>query len=172
MRGALRPRCGSRSNSLAVSFKRGVCGCLIVAATLLFTLQAQTRYAIADQDATGPGGSDMRALMVFLQAPEVKLLGITVVVGDGWRDEEVAHALRLLEILGRTGNLWGRGARLGYLFSAEFKLPGGPKSVQYSIQVRHNWYPHHCWHFPILTKHNRVRQIGGHPTQGGVCRNH
>jgi inosine-uridine nucleoside N-ribohydrolase len=44
----------------------------------------------------------MRALMVFLQSPNVKLLGITVVTGDGWRDEEVAHSLRLLELLGRT----------------------------------------------------------------------
>lgn len=50
----------------------------------------------------GPGGSDMRALMVFLQSPDVDLLGITVVAGDGWRDEEVAHTLRLLELLGRT----------------------------------------------------------------------
>lgn len=63
---------------------------------------AQPRYVIADQDAAGPGGSDMRALMVFLQAPDVELLGITVVLGDAWHDEEVAHALRLLELLGRT----------------------------------------------------------------------
>lgn len=63
---------------------------------------AQARFVIADQDAAGPGGSDMRALMVFLQSPKVDLLGITVVAGDTWRDEEVAHALRLLELLGRT----------------------------------------------------------------------
>lgn len=77
--------------------------CLFV--LLVCTTAAQStssRYVIADQDAMGPGGSDMRALMVFLQAPDVKLLGITVVTGDGWRDEEVAHALRLLELLGRT----------------------------------------------------------------------
>jgi inosine-uridine nucleoside N-ribohydrolase len=60
------------------------------------------RYVIADQDTAGPGGSDMRSLMVFLQAPDVRLLGVTVVAGDGWRDEEVAHALRLLELMGRT----------------------------------------------------------------------
>ena len=30
------------------------------------------------------------------------MLGIAVVTGDGWRDEEVAHMLRLLEIIGRT----------------------------------------------------------------------
>lgn len=64
---------------------------------------AQTqRYVIADQDASGPGGSDMTSLLVLLQAPQVKVLGITVVTGDDWRDAEVAHALRLLETIGRT----------------------------------------------------------------------
>ncbi len=65
--------------------------------------QAQSpRYVIADQDASGPGGSDMASLLVFLQSPNVDLLGITVVSGDNWRDVEVAHALRLLELMGRT----------------------------------------------------------------------
>ena len=60
------------------------------------------RYVIADQDASGPGGSDMMSLLVLLQSPDVRLLGITVVTGDAWRDEEVAHALRLVESVGRT----------------------------------------------------------------------
>jgi inosine-uridine nucleoside N-ribohydrolase len=60
------------------------------------------RYVIADQDASGPGGSDMAALLVLLQSPKVNLLGITVVSGDSWRDVEVAHTLRLLELMGRT----------------------------------------------------------------------
>jgi len=60
------------------------------------------RMVIADQDASGPGGSDMMSLLVFLQSPDVDLLGITVVTGDSWRDQEVAHALRLLESVGRT----------------------------------------------------------------------
>ena len=60
------------------------------------------RLVIADQDASGPGGSDMLSLLVFLQSPDVRLLGITVVTGDDWRDIEVRHALRLLEIVGRT----------------------------------------------------------------------
>ena len=63
---------------------------------------AQERYVVVDQDASGPAGSDMTALLVFLQSPQVKLLGITVVTGDAWRDEEVAHTLRLLELIGRT----------------------------------------------------------------------
>lgn len=57
---------------------------------------------IVDQDASGPAGSDMTALLVFLQSPQVNLLGITVVTGDAWRNEEVAHTLRLLELIGRT----------------------------------------------------------------------
>lgn len=51
----------------------------------------------------GPAGTDMNSILVFLQSPDVEVLGITVVTGDGWRDEEVAHTLRLLELMGRTG---------------------------------------------------------------------
>ncbi len=38
----------------------------------------------------------------MIQSPQVEVLGITVVSGDQWRDEEVAHTSRLLEIIGRT----------------------------------------------------------------------
>jgi len=63
---------------------------------------AQTkRKVIIDQDALGPAGTDLNSILVLLQSPEVEPLGITVVTGDGWRDEEVAHALRMLEIIGR-----------------------------------------------------------------------
>src|SRR5260370_21325476 len=58
------------------------------------------RYVIADQDASGPGGSDMAALLVLLPSPKVNLLGITVVSGDSWRDGVVAHTLRLIELMG------------------------------------------------------------------------
>jgi purine nucleosidase len=37
-----------------------------------------------------------------MQDKDVNLLGISVVTGDGWRDEEVSHTLRLLEIAHRT----------------------------------------------------------------------
>ncbi|HEV2687169.1 MAG TPA: nucleoside hydrolase [Bryobacteraceae bacterium] len=62
----------------------------------------EKRYVVIDQDAAGPGGTDMMSILVLLQSAEVEPLGITVVVGDGWRDEEVAHTLRLLEWIGRT----------------------------------------------------------------------
>ena len=66
------------------------------------TLHAQPRKVILNQDCSGPGGSNMQTLLVMIQSPEVEVLGITVVSGDQWRDEEVARTLRLLEIIGRT----------------------------------------------------------------------
>ena len=44
----------------------------------------------------------MQTIAVLVQSPQVEVLGITVVSGNQWRDEEVAHTLRLLEIMGRT----------------------------------------------------------------------
>ena len=41
-------------------------------------------------------------MMVLLNSPRVETLGITIVSGDQWRDQEVAHTLRVLEIIGRT----------------------------------------------------------------------
>ena len=60
------------------------------------------RKVIIDQDCSGPGGSNLQTLLILLQSPQVEVLGITVVSGDQWRDEEIAHTLRLLEIIGRT----------------------------------------------------------------------
>ena len=66
------------------------------------TIAQQRRKIIIDQDCSGPGGSNMQTLLVLLQSPQVEVLGITVVTGNQWRDEEVARTLRLLEIVGRT----------------------------------------------------------------------
>jgi purine nucleosidase len=60
------------------------------------------RKIIINEDCSGPGGSNMQTLALLIQSPRVEVLGITVVSGDQWRDEEVAHTLRLLEIMGRT----------------------------------------------------------------------
>jgi purine nucleosidase len=60
------------------------------------------RKIIINQDCSGPGGSNMQTLLVLIQSSQVEVLGITVVTGNQWRDEEVAHTLRLLEIIGRT----------------------------------------------------------------------
>jgi purine nucleosidase len=75
----------------------------IACISLAASLNAQERRkVIIDEDCSGPGGTNMQAVLVMLQAPGIDVLGITVPSGDQWRDEEVAHALRLLEIAGRT----------------------------------------------------------------------
>ena len=63
---------------------------------------AERRKVIVDQDAFGPGGSNMQSLLLLIQSPDVEVLGITIVSGDGWNDENVAHTLRMLELIGRT----------------------------------------------------------------------
>src|ERR1700685_2069182 len=60
------------------------------------------RKIIINEDCSGPGGSNMQTLALLIQSSRVEVLGITVASGDQWRDEEVAHTLRLLEIMGRT----------------------------------------------------------------------
>src|SRR5579863_5553401 len=63
---------------------------------------AQKIKIIVDQDARGPGTSDQQAILVFLQSEKFDVLGITTVSGDQWVKEETLHALRMLEIAGRT----------------------------------------------------------------------
>ncbi len=74
--------------------------CLI--ATALPSAAQEKSKVIIDQDCLGPGGTDMQAVLAIVNSPKTDVLGITVVTGDGWRDEEVQHTLRLLEIIGRT----------------------------------------------------------------------
>jgi purine nucleosidase len=85
------------------SFKRGsiLSLSLLLLASCLASAQPR-RKVIINEDCSGPGGSNMQTLLVMIQSPQVEVLGITVVSGDQWRDEEVAHTLRLLEIIGRT----------------------------------------------------------------------
>jgi purine nucleosidase len=86
-------------------------------ATLLFLLAlapalipAQTRLVLLDQDGSGPGGSNQMAMLALLQAPQVKVLGITMVTGNAWRDEETLHTLRMLELTGHADVPVAKGA--------------------------------------------------------------
>jgi purine nucleosidase len=60
------------------------------------------RKVIIDQDAAGPGGTDQQSILMLIQSPQTQVLGITVVTGDGWLRDEIAHTLRTLELIGRT----------------------------------------------------------------------
>ncbi len=81
-----------------------------LAASATLTAGAQRRLVLIDQDGSGPGGSDQMAMLALLQAPQVEVLGITMVTGDAWRDEETLHTLRMLELTGHTNVPVARGA--------------------------------------------------------------
>ena len=79
--------------------------CLLAAFLAVGAMASQAqgkRKVIIDQDAAGPGGTDMQSILVLVNSPDTEVLGITVLTGDAWRDEEVQHTLRLMEIVGRT----------------------------------------------------------------------
>jgi inosine-uridine nucleoside N-ribohydrolase len=80
-------------------------GIVVVLATSVAGWSQQSsgiRKIIIDQDAAGPGGTDQQSMLLLIQSPQTDVLGITVVTGDAWLKEEVAHTLRMLEIIGRT----------------------------------------------------------------------
>ena len=83
------------------SFRRSAAIFLFLCTLIPCSAQSR-RKVIIDQDCQGPGGSNMQTLLLLIQSPEVEVLGITVVSGNQWRDDEVARTLRLLEIIGRT----------------------------------------------------------------------
>src|SRR6266446_5873812 len=62
----------------------------------------EKRKVIIDQDAAGPAGTDLQSTLLLIQSPQTEVLGVTVVTGDQWLKSEVAHTLRMLELIGRT----------------------------------------------------------------------
>ena len=82
-------------------FRLGLIAAFLAAGATVLHAQGK-RKVIIDQDAAGPGGTDMQAILALVNSPDTDVLGITVLTGDAWRDEEVQHTLRLMEIIGRT----------------------------------------------------------------------
>jgi purine nucleosidase len=78
------------------------CVLCILLSTCLWAQPSGKRKIIIDQDAAGPAGTDQQAMLLLIQSPQVEVVGITVVTGDQWLKEEVAHTLRMLEIIGRS----------------------------------------------------------------------
>lgn len=70
--------------------------------TCLSSWGQDKRKIIIDQDAAGPAGTDLQSTLLLIQSPQTEVLGITVVTGDQWLKSEVAHTLRMLELIGRT----------------------------------------------------------------------
>ncbi len=83
---------------------------LLLLLAMAATCHAQKRLVLIDQDGSGPGGSNQMAMLALLQAPDVKVLGITMVTGNQWCDEETLHTLRMLELTGHADVPVAKGA--------------------------------------------------------------
>ncbi len=97
--------------------------CFVALAVLCLSFGASAqsnRKVIIDQDAAGPGGTDMHAILAIVNSPDTDVLGITVLTGDAWRDEEVQHTLRLMEIIGRRDIPVVPGAEFPLVSSKEY----------------------------------------------------
>ena len=103
----------------------GLIFCLAAVLTIAGSAQAGAQASsdkikvIVDQDARGPCGTDLQSVLMFVQSPQVEVLGITIVSGDLWMDQETLHTLRALEIAGRTDIPVYRGAVFPILNSKE-----------------------------------------------------
>ena len=94
--------------------------CISVALALATNALSQPKLkVIVDQDARGPCTTDIQSILMFVQSPDVEVLGITVVSGDLWLEQEVRHTLRALEIAGRTDIPVYRGAVFPLVHSQE-----------------------------------------------------
>ena len=60
------------------------------------------KKVIFDQDTDGIIGDNEDPLVMLLQSPNIQVLGVTVVTGNGWLKQETADVLKLLEDLHRT----------------------------------------------------------------------
>lgn len=78
------------------------CFTLLLCTAAVLSSAQEKRRIIIDEDGAGPGGTDQQAILLLIQSRQTEVLGITMVTGDSWLKEEVAHTLRTLEIIGRT----------------------------------------------------------------------
>ena len=130
------------------------------------TAAAAPQRVIIDQDTTGPGTTNTNSIALLLCAPGLQVEGITVATGDGWLGEEVAHVLRLLELINRTDVPV-------YAGSTGPLLPTSLREIQAreALHGSYGWYgawergtvdPHYvnASHFPEgLPQHKTVEKI-------------
>jgi purine nucleosidase len=79
-----------------------VSACVVLLAAAAPAAAQPRKKVIVDQDARGPASTDMQSILLFLQAPDVEVLGVTLVTGDQWLKEETLRTLRAVEIAQRT----------------------------------------------------------------------
>jgi purine nucleosidase len=93
---------GQRAGACGMSWRGHVLISVILFLACLSSFSQEKRKIIIDQDAAGPAGTDQQSILLLVQSPQTEVLGITVVTGDQWLKAELAHTLRMLELIGRT----------------------------------------------------------------------
>ena len=53
-----------------------------------------------DADVGGAVGTDNQSMLILLQSPDIEVLGVSIVSGDGWALASTNYALRMLELTG------------------------------------------------------------------------
>jgi inosine-uridine nucleoside N-ribohydrolase len=138
--------------------RAGQIGTWILLAGLLASLPLHAqgkRKVIIDEDAAGPAGTDEQAILALIQSPKTDVLGITVVTGDQWRNEEMAHTLRMLELIGRSDIPVVPGAVFPIDNSKQFIAQWEKLYGAVSYQGAWNWAPvHGPWVVPPLVEGN------------------
>lgn len=118
---------------------------LLLAVTAL-ACSAQKRLVLVDQDGAGPGGTGQMSILALLQAPNVQVLGITMVTGDQWRDEETEHTLRMLELTNHQHVPVVRGAQHPLVRSQ------AETEIAEQLYGKAEWLG--AWEAPMGPKHN------------------
>ncbi|HKW88930.1 MAG TPA: nucleoside hydrolase [Candidatus Acidoferrales bacterium] len=145
----------------------------------------EKRKVIIDQDARGPATTDEQAILALIQSPDTDVLGITVVTGDQWRDEEVAHTLRMLELIGRSDIGVVPGAVFPLVNSKEFIAAWEKLYGKVVYQGAWNWpagKTHGPWEIPPFLEgaptikpadedaaHFLIRMVRRYPHQVTIC---
>ena len=96
---------------------------LAILATFIFiaspALEAQQKKVFIDQDIGGVTGTDNQSLMMLVQAPQIDVVGIGIVAGDGQVKASTQWALRMLELTGYSHIPVAAGAKFPLLNSRE-----------------------------------------------------
>jgi purine nucleosidase len=85
----------------SVQYVLHVIVCLACAAISAQAQSAPVTKVIFDEDTSGVIGVNADPLTMLLQAPNIQVMGVTVVTGDGWLKQETADALKILEMQNR-----------------------------------------------------------------------